>query len=239
MSNIFLSPHLDDVILSCGGFIYKLVHEKHEKVEIWTFASGIPEVTPKTRIVSELLNDWKFSSAKEAVESRIDEDFNAASVLGVKSVFLNFLDCIYRRNNKNEYPYDNVFVEPEMFDYEMMDQYRNELMKNLTDTDIVYAPFSIGGHVDHRIVHTVSKQLNRKIKYFLDVPYSIWHPDEIDMVTKEYNEYTESLSDSDFIKWEEAIKEYKSQIETLFDDVSNIQSELKKFCKSGFRVFEK
>lgn len=38
---IYISPHLDDAVLSAGGLIYEQTRAGHE-VEIWTFMCGFP-----------------------------------------------------------------------------------------------------------------------------------------------------------------------------------------------------
>jgi len=38
---IYLSPHLDDAVLSCGGIIWQQVQSGHQ-VEIWTICAADP-----------------------------------------------------------------------------------------------------------------------------------------------------------------------------------------------------
>ncbi|NTU55874.1 MAG: PIG-L family deacetylase, partial [Anaerolineales bacterium] len=41
---IYLSPHLDDAVLSAGGLIYEQTRSG-TPVEIWTFMCGVPSGT--------------------------------------------------------------------------------------------------------------------------------------------------------------------------------------------------
>ncbi len=93
---IYLSPHLDDAVLSAGGLIYEQA-QAGLPVEIWTFMCGYPpdaEVSPFAQLTHA---HWGFSSAEETIRMRREEDKRAAALLGATPLHFDFLDCIYRR----------------------------------------------------------------------------------------------------------------------------------------------
>ena len=54
---IYLSPHLDDAVLSCGGLIWEQV-QLGERVEIWTIFAGDPPAEMLTPFAEELHTRW-------------------------------------------------------------------------------------------------------------------------------------------------------------------------------------
>ena len=93
---IYLSPHLDDAVLSAGG----LIHDQAKSgipVEIWTFMSGYPPEGEFSQFAELQHHMWGFPSAEAAVSTRREEDERAAAIVGASAVHLDFLDCIYRR----------------------------------------------------------------------------------------------------------------------------------------------
>src|SRR5512145_2891689 len=109
---IYLSPHLDDAVLSAGGLIYDQTHSGIP-VEIWTFMCGDPQlgddISPFAQVQHFM---WGFPSAEAAIRGRREEDRNAAAILGAKAVHFDFLDCIYRRGEDGEWLYSDVFGPP-------------------------------------------------------------------------------------------------------------------------------
>src|SRR5687768_9604247 len=92
--HIFLSPHLDDVVLSCGATIARL-HNQGETVIILTVMAGEPpDDVPETPVVRALRE--KFEGVNKAVLTRRREDAQAAMCLGVKVYHLWLLECCFR-----------------------------------------------------------------------------------------------------------------------------------------------
>src|SRR5512141_1171065 len=101
---IYLSPHLDDAALSAGGLIYEQT-QAGVPVEIWTFMSGIPDLTEYSPFAQLLHFQWGFANAEETFRARREEDLSAAKILGAKNVHFDFWDCIYRRDKNGEWLY--------------------------------------------------------------------------------------------------------------------------------------
>ena len=90
---IYLSPHLDDAVLSAGGLIYEQA-QSGIPVEIWTFMCGFASEEDVSPSAALLHTQWGFSSAEETTRKRREEDRKVASILGVRAVHFDFLDCI-------------------------------------------------------------------------------------------------------------------------------------------------
>jgi len=56
MRTIYLSAHLDDAVLSCGGLIHDQV-SKGRDVEIWTFFCAIPPDKPISNYTKRMDED--------------------------------------------------------------------------------------------------------------------------------------------------------------------------------------
>ena len=94
MRYFFISPHLDDAVLSCGGIIHFLVNEGHQ-VDIWTIFSGDPEDQNFSDFAKNLHKRWKLENQNPSDARRLEDD-NACLVLGTKFIHFPYQDCIYR-----------------------------------------------------------------------------------------------------------------------------------------------
>ena len=88
---IYLSPHLDDVALSCGGQIF-MATARGERVLIVTITAGDP-VAPVSEYAASLHTRWEVIDATEA---RRQEDLAACAILGAEALHWHLPDCIYR-----------------------------------------------------------------------------------------------------------------------------------------------
>ncbi len=66
---IYISPHFDDAVLSCGGLIWEQTHSGIP-VEIWTIMAGDPPLGAESTPLARQLHDrWQTASAGETVGS--------------------------------------------------------------------------------------------------------------------------------------------------------------------------
>ena len=94
MNWIYLSPHLDDVVLSCGGVICEQI-KAGDKVQVWTICAGDPPENQLTLFAQDLHARW--NTDNDAVSIRREEDQLACHLLGASPTHFNYPDCIYRR----------------------------------------------------------------------------------------------------------------------------------------------
>ncbi len=216
MRTIYFSPHLDDAILSAGGWIYDQTQAGHS-VEIWTFMCGFPDGTELTDFAKSLHTEWGTSSAEETIRVRRAEDQRAAAMVGAKAVHFDFLDCIYRRGRKGESLYTDVFVPLHEAETDLPAQVAQVMIAWLKPDDFVIAQLAIGGHVDHFIVRNAAELLHRSIAWIEDIPYLLNYPDDLAPKTARMKDSAQPVSEAGLKVWQDAIEMYASQFSTLFD----------------------
>jgi LmbE family N-acetylglucosaminyl deacetylase len=176
--HIYLSPHYDDVSLSCGGAIHQHTQAGQAALVVTICAAPPPPHEPISSFAETLHRSW--GSPADVVATRRVEDQTSLEILGADYLRLNFNDCIYRGHPQQErWFYNNdseLFGSIHPDDILLANQVENALL-GLTPVEnetIIYAPLAVGRHVDHQIVHAAAwqlRQLGRKIAFYEDYPY--------------------------------------------------------------------
>ncbi|HEY8598306.1 MAG TPA: PIG-L family deacetylase [Thermomicrobiales bacterium] len=175
---IFLSPHYDDVVLSCGGTVAALVAAGCPPLMVTIFGGETPE---------ELVGDfarwkhrrWGYESADAVLAVRRDEDAVAAAILGCRTRWLGYFDAIYRGER---YAADgDLFGRLKGVEAGLIPLIADEILSlpEWAAGTTVYVPLAIGGHVDHQITFAAGRLLAaRGITVFAyeDCPYAIHSP---------------------------------------------------------------
>lgn len=170
---IYLSPHLDDAALSCGGQI----HQKTavgESVLIVTCMAGDPPSGPFSDFAESLHRRWGVL-ADEAVAARRAEDAAACAHLGADFAHWPTLDCVYRvdpQRGEPLYPtWLAVITAVHPADQSLIHQLAGQMAALPTAGQIV-APLSAGGHADHRVVRAAAEAcFGERLIYYEDYPY--------------------------------------------------------------------
>jgi LmbE family N-acetylglucosaminyl deacetylase len=220
---IYLSPHLDDAVLSAGG----LIHDQADSgltVEIWTFMCGFPPTGDISPFAEEQHRQWGFASAAEAMRARREEDRNAAAMLGAQVTHFDFLDCIYRRGKDGEWLYSNISVPPHEQDLELPTQITDAISAQLAPDDVLVAQLSVGSHVDHVIMRQAAELLERPLLYDIDIPYMFYKPEEFAPKSAGMTESTHFIMEAGIRAWQNAILEYKSQVPFLGEALSTAEN---------------
>ena len=163
---------------------------------------------------------------------RREEDKRAAAILGVDTLHLNFLDCIYRRGTNGDWLYSEVFVPPHPEDAGVPAQIAGTISARLNPDDVLVCPLSLGSHVDHVLVRQGTELLGRPLLYFIDVPYIFSCSDELEPKSAGMQESVHPVTESSLSRWKEAALAYKSQISTLgeaFDTPEKVQVSLQSY----------
>jgi LmbE family N-acetylglucosaminyl deacetylase len=236
---IFLSPHLDDSILTAGGLIHDLVRAG-VPVEVWTFMCGMPTDLRLSEFAKSLHAQWGSGSIQETVALRRNEDQRAAGVLGTKSVHFDFLDAIYRRAPDGTPLYSEVLAtgaHPE--DAKLPEQICKAMQAALKPEDIVVAQLAIGDHIDHVLVRQAAEMLGRSLKYALDMPYVLLHPEEKGPKTAGLNSSLQAVSEVGVEAWLRAVAEYRSQISMLYETLELLGKAIRGYwaAERGIRLW--
>jgi LmbE family N-acetylglucosaminyl deacetylase len=179
--HLFLSPHLDDVVLSCGATIARLRKQGEDVLILTAMAGEPPDDLPDTPLVHALRT--KLDGVNKAVVTRRQEDAQAALCLGVRIYHLSLLESAYRTARTPEgvlplYPSDeSQYGDPHPAD----DTRINLHMLPLPFRDKVtalYAPLGVGNHVDHQLVRDWALVLGgahapQMLKFYGEYPYAL------------------------------------------------------------------
>jgi LmbE family N-acetylglucosaminyl deacetylase len=232
---IFLSPHLDDAVLSCGAIIHELVQQHHTNVEIWTIFSGDIPPHPLSSFAAGLHQRW--NTGMEAPRMRREEDELACGRLGVKSEYLMYPDCIYRLRQENGTPL--IEKNEDLFSLRPSDESAliNELagkLKKLVPPDAnLVLPLGIGNHIDHLVTRAAGEKLPNKIYFFADFPDSGDHPEKIQQTLPPSAHYHKfPVNNQALAAWQYAVEAYTSQISTFWSSMSAMYHAIESYSLS-------
>ncbi len=226
---IYLSPHLDDAVFSCGGLIH---HQalSGDFVEIWTICAGDPPEGDLSSFAASLHQRWE--TGRDAVEKRRQEDKSACQVVGAKAVHFSVPDCIYRRSPDTDEPLytseEMIFGVLDPSETPMIDQLANRIQEKFPghgDYRVV-SPLAIGGHVDHVFTRRIAEGWSEALYYYADFPYSLGIPlDTLD----DLQPYLIKLTPADLEAWQNAIREYPTQLSTFWENETDMVNAVQEY----------
>lgn len=213
---IYISPHLDDAVLSAGGLIYEQT-KSGIPVEIWTILCGYPQETELSMFAQVNHRLWGVASAEEASRVRREEDVIAASIVGAKTVHFDFLDCIYRRGSDGEWLYADIFQPPHEDDADLPRGIADALLLRLAMGDVLVCPLGLGSHVDHILVRRAVEMTGYPVLFVADIPYAFKYPELLGPSTARMKETVHAVTEAGLRSWLEAVGAYGSQLSGLFE----------------------
>lgn len=220
---IYLSPHLDDAVLSCGGLIREQTLSK-TIVEIWTVCAGDAPEGELSSFAQQLHKEWE--TGTETPARRRLEDMAACQRLGSRYRHLSFQDCIYRQGSDGKWLYpDNESIQSALApqDDAAIKTLQTFLATTLKPDDVIVCPLSVGNHVDHQLVRQACEKLKRPIFYYADVPYIFNYPAQLIDSTGSMRSQTYPFSLQALGSWQEAILIYESQFDSLYLTVDSMR----------------
>lgn len=226
---IYLSPHLDDSVYSCGGLIWQQAHAG-EEVEIWTICAGSPPPGTLSGFARELHERWEVT-ASEALAVRRKEDEDALAVLGVSGRFFAVPDAVYRKHYKTGEPMytsnEDIFGGVDSGDEPTLQQIITQLAQDIPVNARVVSPLSVGNHVDHQLVRLAAASLQREVWYYPEYPYTLQYAAAIPALVPEgYRAEVYAVSPEGFSAWEKSIRQYRSQISTFWESDEALRKDL-------------
>ena len=233
MRYIFVSPHLDDIALSCGGIV-NFLHTNGIDVEVWSIFAGSPTSKILTPFANSLHTRWKLPL--DAPKMRRLEDKVACRILGASYQHFNFLDCIYRLDSQNQ-PLinceDDLYQNIPISENYLVDEISELIRSQISEQDVIISPLAIGNHIDHQIVVNAIKKLNLKnLLFYEDYPYVIKTSKEKklyqNLIPQSYH-----LSKNNMFKWHESITAFTSQISTFWISIEGMKEEVLRFFNEG------
>ncbi len=149
-THLFLSPHADDVPLSCGGFVNQLTKQGEHVHVLSLMVADPPTHLPESPYMEAIHARWEAGGNPYAI--RRQEDTQAVTHLGATIHFGNWHDCIYRTDADGQALYQS---DDELFGEIKHDDPLNSAdltIPEIGQIDCVYLPLGAGNHVDHQLV---------------------------------------------------------------------------------------
>lgn len=242
MNWIFLSPHFDDVALSCGGLVWEL-QQRGDAVSIWTICAGDPPPGELSTFAHSLHARWQ--TPIEAVRLRRREDRASCRAMGAKHRHFNIPDCIYRPGGeKGVYYYaseEALFGELHPDETPLIHSLKDMLQKHLVQGARVVCPLAIGGHVDHRLTRAAAEKLSVERWYYPDYPYVIRIADALEpLKSASWCSQVFPISEQGVTAWQAAVAAHRSQLSTFWDDLEAMRVAIRLYwqIEGGVRLWK-
>lgn len=248
---LILSPHLDDAVLSAGGFMDRAVKNGVSVVAATIFTADAEFDGEPSPFVQELHEWWGLGS--RPYEVRCKEDVASVQSLGADYIHGGMLDAIYRKGDDGQFLYASrkaVFSPPSTKDpvweplRALLAEWRRTIRPN-----VVLCPMTVGRHLDHIVTSQVFRsgysEWNAEVYLYEDIPYSagLFPRDFPDSVPAAIERTAWKIKghvdlDVDFERKFAAVAKYGSQIAEIFPDL-DAEKELKRYmaadAQGGFK----
>jgi hypothetical protein len=236
---IYISPHFDDAVLSCGGLIREQA-QKGLPVEIWTICAGDAPPGRLSSLAVDCHTQWGIKSARNVVAARRRENQAAAGLLGAETVDFSIPDGIYRRSPTGEVLYStDVFVPIDPIEKGLDAEISTALTSEIQPGDNIVSPLAIGGHLDHVLTRLAAERLDCPLWYYADIPYLIHQQKMLVPATKGLRGTRYPVSEKGLEMWQSGIAAYSTQISMLFQTSERMREAIRLYWETrpGFRLW--
>lgn len=231
---LFVSPHLDDIALSCGGFVSRLaVHGQLIRIATVCTADA-----PAGQALSEAAQHvhWEWQLGEQPYARRREEDVAACASLGAQPVHLGLLDAVYRHDGQGQPLYTRDFIGGHVREYDWQHYFpalKAALREPVRRARHIFCPLAIGGHVDHVLVRRAVEELADEealLRYYEDFPYAAKAVEfENRPVTEGLTPNLVQLSEKEIKARIEAIACYPSQMFALFEQAGDMPARVRNY----------
>ncbi|GAA3283830.1 hypothetical protein GCM10017707_35010 [Paenarthrobacter aurescens] len=230
---LFLSPHLDDAVLSCGALI-EAQAQGREIIVATVFTEA--NTTSSTRAARSFMRQCTIPDAGELFAARRAEDRAVLHDMGVQSIHLGEVDALFRRRQRpallgssawdrllpeltHRYPtyrFDIALGRISRGDQGLIRQLRSSVAQLMAHTkaELLFCPAGVGKHVDHLIIRELGQSHPGHVVMYSDFPYNLAAgPDEPHTSGMGFVPWT---WDSGMEGKPRRIRQYASQADALF-----------------------
>jgi len=251
--HIFISPHFDDVVLSCGGMIASFAGK--ESVLVVTIFTGAGE-GKLSRYGKKYIQFCGFKNSRQYFKTRKKEEKKAATILKYETKWLGFPEALFRYKERPVFPrffYNNkkkllgkinkdeeILPALEKKVKNIINSYHQKIKK-------VYFPLGVGGHVDHRLLNQIGQGVVRrsqlkkeKVYFYEDFPYllTVNRKEMIDSFQKKKMKRVKIYLNKKSLKLkQQSILVYSSQIKPLFKTEKNFEKQFIKFYQEPYENY--
>ncbi len=165
---IYISPHLDDVVYSCGGRIAQQRKLGVRVLVVTLFGDGAADPLSK---LADRFADF---------EARRKEDRAATARLDADCLWFNYPDFVFRRPGLGDvmriaFPF--MQLPPTPLQSDILRDVLALCDARLVSGGRVFFPFAVGFHPDHRIVFDVGRAVHATgrfdVEFYEDIPYAL------------------------------------------------------------------
>lgn len=247
---IYLSPHFDDAVFSCGGTIHRQ-RRAGKKVLVITVFSAAPDENAPLSTLAEGFHRH-MDSGNDPVAIRRREDTEALNRLGASFRHFDFKDAVYRMDRADgQWLYsslEEIFGPVHSRDADLSKQIaaRIEAIALKSPSATLCFPAAIGNHVDHQLVHRaglIMADRNLPVHFYEDYPYAdpaamkdhpaCVTPDQtgqrLSLLGKK--EFLSRIREPDFHARVEAMTMYRSQLQAYPDPSKVVSDHLRGFLE--------
>jgi LmbE family N-acetylglucosaminyl deacetylase len=231
-SCLFLSPHLDDAVLSCGALVQALAGRCALTIAT-AFTTADPQ--PHTLAARSFLRACAAGDAAALFHARRAEDREVLGSLGAHHVHMGLPDALFRRRDpatavarrlgrivpeiSHRYPtyrFDIARGRIARADRSMIVNLAAEISKLLSGTraELLFCPLGVGQHVDHIIVRTIGESFADRVVYYSDFPYNQVSPPDPAFIAE--HRLVPWHWDEGVAQKERLIRGYRTQADALF-----------------------
>lgn len=173
---LFLSPHLDDVALSCAGLIRDHEARGERTLVVTVFAGAPPADLPLRPMHRDLPGGPTTAGELHALwERRVAEDVAAMALLGAEGLHHDATDAVFRPHTEG---WRDVWRAPARRVRALAEALAPAIagVWRARGTPRVYAPLGVGGHVDHEVCFELARGLaagGADVAHYEDLPYAL------------------------------------------------------------------
>jgi LmbE family N-acetylglucosaminyl deacetylase len=234
--HLYLSPHLDDAILSCGGLIHAQ-RQAGERVGVLSLCAGLPDPGIRSALARHYESAW--SESGDGVGLRLAENAAVLSSWGVEGWECGTPDAIYRPGGEAPYYQSrtDLFREPHLEDVASLLPVWEERVRCLAEEGeslLLYAPLGVGNHVDHELVRRLGQRMGEagwRVWFYEDYPYVELEADGVKAAQARFgtHRWTSRIVPIDVKAKIEALRGYHTQLGRVFGCDSDLVRRVKEF----------
>lgn len=233
--SIYLSPHLDDAALSCGGQIFAETAVGKSAL-IVTVTAGDPLPGEMSDFARSLHERWELVTG--AIAARREEDSAACQILGADYAHWDVPDCIYRRHPDTGEPlyptWNDVIHAPHPAELSLVRQLAQQIAA-LPNYARMVAPLAAGNHVDHQLVRQAAEMAAPTgLFYFEDYPYvqdTMLLEAMIPPGDPGWQAQVVPLGAADLTAKAAAVAAFASQVSTFFNGRADLEQQLSSYAQ--------